>query len=1723
MSYAVKYILSFISERKNDYKIEILQEGYSGAVFVKSLGVPPILSIEDGDGAIKGTSLSFSIQSDLEGELKELYTEDNKQFKVLLYRNRELYWQGYLLPELYSENYIDAPYDVAVTATDQLATLKNIVYDQAGADRTLSEIISFILQKTQINLAVKQHLSINISDGKTLLDGAYINSATFFGQSCYDVLNAILQSCNACIQQYNGEWIISSLTDKSAEYIIAGVEEVIQHRVIGQLGEQEVYPEGSLEMVCNPALRGVNLEYAHVLKNSFLKNADCTSRDGWMWSMIEGDDTRFPGIIDNLGEVYQCNFWALPQYDLSSTGLQIWQDVEIVADGSRTCELSVNYKMGVRTEHLLLAIIHEGNDGIRRRLTSSGWIEGSNAAEIQNYIVITGSVSNYWLNYWDLIDSSTFETAKVSFNLPAVAGTLRIGFINAAKPGTTPYLGQAPIYLTRVYLNYLGVNGKAANAIVAPSATGAQQDIILSYGDAAQLANDKLAVVNTLRDVTGNVLTDYRLKSLSVDKTFSSYFLLMLQEYSRYFGKKKMQLQGSLMGGDALALMYIDSYSGAILRLRSAQYDLFNEVVNVLLEEVTDDFVEYDTQVIATDNKIASTTTSSSVPTVGGGNTEGSSGEVTIMLGNVAYSSVNGVVVLPAYPDVGLNEEELTEFLAANKYATQSWVKGITDDLETDIADRVLVTDFEKVEDAVDGIAGYFTNGSANNALKLGGQLPSYYATKSALDTTNGNVVSLTQRMGTAESGISTNKTNIATLTTDLSKLTSRVSTAEGTIKEHTDTIALNANNIASNAKSITTNATAITAVSNRVQKFEDVIGIDSNGDVYIKGTRNFYTEGGTIGMAGLGSGGGGGTAGLGSVTVRVNGQDYITDASGIVTLPNYPSLAGYATEQWVADRGYITGITSAMVTSALGYTPYNSASFTKANIKSTLGIADWALAASKPSYSWSEITGKPTFATVATSGKYSDLSGVPNSLPASDVYSWAKATTKPTYTFSEITGKPTTLAGYGITDALSVNGGTIGNGISGVALTIDRASTNPTTIKFNSNGSLLGYIGFDTSKNPIVNVNSAIYTLYHTGNFNPADYLPKSGGTISNNTAPTPLVVNSNTSVTAMRLTCNSANKTELGWDGSTGTYLFNYASSSYLSIKDDGTPIYNGNTLYHTGNFNPADYLPLSGGTLTNSLAVSEGTISSTRTSTRRAVFYKNASDTVDYGTYIIDVSDSGDAILRLTYNNLTWKDNAVIHSGNYADYAYPKDGRGYMSIGSNGRPIMVNNQGYGAKNTAGTTEEILWLDNNNITYVGGTTSKKVFLYDNSPSCLGGTVIHSGNIGSQSVDFSNYSGYISEYNLGAYLSTKTASISGWYDWGNNTGESFETFTHGLRITSLDSNYYVYLGFSAYGGEPKVRYIQGGLGEWNTIALTTSNVASASKLQTARTIWGQSFDGSGDISAAPSFPAYIDVNRNADTGVLLDSSRIGFEIETYANDVKLKTYTPSGSNSAHLVLTYGGNVLIGTTTDNGYKLQVDGGIKLKHVTIDEFNNIYSDNGLWIQPYGGGEVNINYLGTKTVINQGGGNVLIGATTDNGAKLQVAGNLTATGDITSEGTMAMGRLASSSDAKLKENIKWLSADKSMEVVRALRPTEWDWKKDGTHSFGFIAQEVEPIVPEMVSSVNDTLRLEYNQLHAFEIGAIKHIDSEVEILKRDLKNANNRIESLENELKQYRRNA
>lgn len=123
---------------------------------------------------------------------------------------------------------------------------------------------------------------------------------------------------------------------------------------------------------------------------------------------------------------------------------------------------------------------------------------------------------------------------------------------------------------------------------------------------------------------------------------------------------------------------------------------------------------------------------------------------------------------------------------------------------------------------------------------------------------------------------------------------------------------------------------------------------------------------------------------------------------------------AGYTTQTWVENQGYITGITSSDVVTALGYTPGTSnfsgdyddltdkPDLSVYELKSEAFSGDYDDLTNKPTIptktsdltndsgfitgvTWNDVTNKPTFATVATSGSYNDLSDKP-SIPSDSV-----------------------------------------------------------------------------------------------------------------------------------------------------------------------------------------------------------------------------------------------------------------------------------------------------------------------------------------------------------------------------------------------------------------------------------------------------------------------------------------------------------------------------------------------------------------------------------------------------------------------------------------------------------------------------------------------------------------------------------------------------------------
>ena len=119
-----------------------------------------------------------------------------------------------------------------------------------------------------------------------------------------------------------------------------------------------------------------------------------------------------------------------------------------------------------------------------------------------------------------------------------------------------------------------------------------------------------------------------------------------------------------------------------------------------------------------------------------------------------------------------------------------------------------------------------------------------------------------------------------------------------------------------------------------------------------------------------------------------------------------------------------------------------------------------------------------------------------------------------------------------------------------------------------------------------------------------------------------------------------------------------------------------------------------------------------------------------------------------------------------------------------------------------------------------------------------------------------------------------------------------------------------------------------------------------------------------------------------------------------------------------------------------------------------------------------------------------------------AQLQHDGDFISAGNITAFGTSFLAV----SDKRLKDDIQTIS--ESLDRILELRPTGFKWKDSNKRDVGFIAQEVESIIPEIVETsrgfINtdndqETKTIAYSKLTTYLVGAIQELTKRVEELE------------------------
>jgi len=107
---------------------------------------------------------------------------------------------------------------------------------------------------------------------------------------------------------------------------------------------------------------------------------------------------------------------------------------------------------------------------------------------------------------------------------------------------------------------------------------------------------------------------------------------------------------------------------------------------------------------------------------------------------------------------------------------------------------------------------------------------------------------------------------------------------------------------------------------------------------------------------------------------------------------------------------------------------------------------------------------------------------------------------------------------------------------------------------------------------------------------------------------------------------------------------------------------------------------------------------------------------------------------------------------------------------------------------------------------------------------------------------------------------------------------------------------------------------------------------------------------------------------------------------------------------------------------------------------------------------------------------------------------IVGQITTSGSATNYGT--------SSDARLKDIT---GSSRGLDVINNLNPVSYDWKANGKADEGFIAQEVEDLVPNAVNQNEDGYyQMDYSKLVTHLVKGMQEQQQQIEKLKSEIKN-------------------
>lgn len=273
---------------------------------------------------IIASNLELSLEDGQDIGLNDLYSEEEKQFKVELIINGNIAFLGFIKPDGIWEDFVTDRWFLTIQCIDGLSTLKNISFSNANGviytgKRSLLSVVIDCLSKTSLALPININCKVFYEgfDGfNDILDNVIINTERYFQNAdepmdCESVLKSLLVIFNCTLIQQSGEWWIYRSIDMFEEALFSRyvdglfIENIIYmpnktlgSHINGIENFNAIHANRNQKKSIGASTQAFKISYTYGSANSVFRNPELKldgsglTLDGWTAVNVDGKVSR---------------------------------------------------------------------------------------------------------------------------------------------------------------------------------------------------------------------------------------------------------------------------------------------------------------------------------------------------------------------------------------------------------------------------------------------------------------------------------------------------------------------------------------------------------------------------------------------------------------------------------------------------------------------------------------------------------------------------------------------------------------------------------------------------------------------------------------------------------------------------------------------------------------------------------------------------------------------------------------------------------------------------------------------------------------------------------------------------------------------------------------------------------------------------------------------------------------------------------------------------------------------------------------------------------------------------------------------------------------------------------------------------------------------------------------------------------------------------------------